>query len=131
MLKCRIKYKGSDCTGCKLCSLLCAYNFYEKFNPRYGRIQVLKDEFEDVPHLCIQCDKPRCIDVCPRGAIVSEKGIAKVIEKKCVGCGSCVEACPYKGIWLNPKKNKAFKCEFCDEIVCAKFCPSNALVIEK
>jgi Fe-S-cluster-containing hydrogenase component 2 len=37
----------------------------------------------------------------------------QVRHDQCSGCGSCVEACPYDGIWLDPLSSLAVKCDTC------------------
>jgi len=56
----------------------------------------------------------------------------KVKEKKCVGCGECVDHCAQKAISLNEKRKKAFiapkKCIGCGE--CILICPNGAIDIQ-
>ena len=55
-----------------------------------GHIQTL-------PLLCLHCEKPPCVDVCPTGASFKrEDGIVLVDKHTCIGCRYCMMACPYK-----------------------------------
>jgi Fe-S-cluster-containing hydrogenase component 2 len=67
--------------------------------------------------------------VCPTKAITrNEKAdIVIVSEAKCIGCGACVEACPFGAIWLHPDKKVAIKCDLCK--ACVSRCPTNALSV--
>ncbi|MEC4175109.1 4Fe-4S dicluster domain-containing protein [Adlercreutzia sp. R7] len=48
------------------------------------------------PVNCQQCSKPACVEVCPTGASVKrEDGLVTIDGDTCIGCGSCITACPY------------------------------------
>ncbi len=46
---------------------------------------------------CQHCDNPACVAVCPTGAsyVDEETGIVRITTDECIGCGSCIQACPY------------------------------------
>lgn len=47
---------------------------------------------------CQHCAEPACFEVCPTGATsVRDDGIVVVNYEECIGCKSCIEACPYEG----------------------------------
>ncbi|MCD1294583.1 ferredoxin [Methanocella sp. CWC-04] len=41
-----------------------------------------------------------CVDACPEAAIEMEEEFAKVDESLCNECGTCVESCPTEAIKL-------------------------------
>lgn len=85
-----------------------------------------------LPRLCNHCTHPACKDACPRHAIEKRKedGIVLVNQDRCHGYRFCVEACPYKKVFFDPRRQVATKCIFClprvEEGVaqaCARQCP--------
>ncbi|MCA9663984.1 MAG: 4Fe-4S dicluster domain-containing protein [Myxococcales bacterium] len=89
-----------------------------------------------VPKLCNHCSKSVCSQVCPVGASYHTKdGVVLVDEKHCVGCGYCVQACPYGCRFINPKTHVADKCTLCYHRItkgmlpaCVQACPREARV---
>lgn len=46
---------------------------------------------------CQHCESPACAEVCPTGATSrdEETGLVLVDSEQCIGCKSCMSACPY------------------------------------
>jgi len=79
---------------------------------------------------CLQCREPECKDACPADALIKdeESGVVRVMKEECLGCESCIEACPYGNMLFSSDAQKAFKCELCDgEPKCVAACPYGAL----
>lgn len=51
-----------------------------------------------VTQACRGCINHRCMEVCPAAAITMENKHAKINPDKCIECGKCAKACPYKAI---------------------------------
>lgn len=123
------------CGGCRECETVCSWVHNPGvINPRRGRITVVKDEAEGVyvPFMCLQCEEPFCMKVCPTGSIVEdpETGAKRVRSDTCIGCRMCVIACPFGGISFDPDKRKSVKCDLCRDIgepQCVKWCPKDVL----
>ena len=66
---------------------------------------------------CVQCPQPRCVEVCPKEALIRREsdGIVFIREEACVGCGACQKACPHHLIWVDPRKRKSVKCDQCKD----------------
>ncbi len=84
-----------------------------------------------VPKLCNQCQKTPCSQVCPVGATyVTGDGVVLVDRKRCIGCGYCIQACPYGARFLHPELKVADKCTWCYHRItkgmmpaCVQICP--------
>jgi molybdopterin-containing oxidoreductase family iron-sulfur binding subunit len=74
------------------------------------------DDIQYLPQLCVQCDNPPCVKVCPvHATYLSEEGIVGQVYSRCIGCRYCMAACPYNAkvynwyepIWPGEMKQKA------------------------
>ena len=62
-----------------------------------------------IPMLCMQCDEPECVKICPAGATTKgEEGIISVDPDICIGCQSCVVSCPYGARYMYEKTKTYF-----------------------
>lgn len=89
-----------------------------------------------VPKICNHCEKSVCNQVCPVGAAYRSKdGVVLVDTKRCIGCGYCVQACPYGSRFINPTNHIADKCTLCYHRItkgmlpaCVQACPKGARI---
>lgn len=108
---------------------------FEGFPPSpVPREQILKSFF--VPKLCNLCVRSPCTQSCPVGATFDAPDGAVLIDKKyCIGCGFCIQACPYGCRFLNPITKTAEKCSLCYHRItrgklpaCVEVCPNGARI---
>ena len=109
------------CVGCQACTVAC--NSEWEVPVGMARTHVRATEAVGTfPHLqstfyvaqCNHCDHPACVPPCPSGATYqAENGIVKVDRDLCIGCGYCVDACPYGARYIQPVLKKVDKCDFC------------------
>ncbi len=152
----------STCIGCGMCVQACQKEnrvpdgFFRTWVERYrigegGRVEVdspnggmngfpanildfkvTKGLF--VPKLCNHCKNTPCTQVCPVGASYTTRdGVVLVDDKRCIGCGYCVQACPYGSRYLHPVSHVADKCTWCYHRItrglkpaCVMACPVGA-----
>ena len=109
-----------------------------------GGIDGFKQEVADediyktffVPKMCNHCAKSPCTQVCPVGAsFESKEGLALVDQSYCIGCGYCVQACPYGCRYIDPAKGVVDKCTLCYHRLekglspaCMLVCPTGARI---
>jgi Fe-S-cluster-containing hydrogenase component 2 len=83
----------------------------------------------------MQCDEPWCEKSCPKNAISKDmsSGVVTVDDVKCVGCRTCVSACPFGMIKYVDSTGKADKCNLCagDTPECVAFCPTQCLTLDE
>ncbi len=79
----------------------------------------------NMPKICNHCAHPPCVEVCPvKATFKRQDGIVMVDPRLCIGCGTCVNACPYDARYINPISKVADKCTFCVERVDAGLLPA-------
>jgi anaerobic dimethyl sulfoxide reductase subunit B (iron-sulfur subunit) len=85
---------------------------------------------------CNHCIVPACVAVCPVDAIERDQdtGLVYINEETCIGCATCVTACPYEMPKMSAEDAVARKCDGClDRVkegkapICVEACPLRAL----
>ena len=130
------------CIGCHACTVACK----EEHQVPVGvfRTWVKYIEKGEFPHTsrhfsvmrCNHCDSAPCIDICPTKALYRRSdGIVDFDNRRCIGCKSCMQACPYDALYIDPNTNTAAKCNFCAhrveanlEPACVIVCPTQAII---
>lgn len=96
------------CTGCQSCTIACKLENGTPPGVFWTRV-VEKEEGTFpfaykifMPLRCNHCADPPCVEVCPTGAShVREKdNLVLVDQDACIGCRSCVVACPYQARFI-------------------------------
>ena len=110
------------CIDCRACLVACSVenNVPMDHTRIWVHDQGIKGEWPDlsrvfVPYNCMHCDHPPCTEVCVSGATYKEKttGLVLVDQDACIGCGYCVEACPYGVRYIDQKRGVVDKCNAC------------------
>ncbi|WP_280769693.1 DMSO/selenate family reductase complex B subunit [Salipaludibacillus daqingensis] len=118
-------YDLENCIGCKGCQIACK----DKNDLGEGVLFRKVYDFEGgsypnpyIDHVtisCNHCDKPKCVENCPTGAMHKreEDGVVDYDHEKCVGCKMCIWSCPYGGPEYDKEKGKVAKCDFCTDLI--------------
>ena len=115
------------CVGCLACSVACKTANNVRIGNYWNKVRRVGPytksdgcgQFPDVdmyfmPLQCQHCTNPACVEVCPTGATVKQdNGIVSIDADACIGCGQCVNACPYGVRYVNVDTNVAEKCSMC------------------
>lgn len=144
------------CIGCRTCEVACVLAHPvgvqkglelspENFKPR---LKLVKNLTLTAPVQCRQCENAPCVNVCPTNALVYDRNTVQFLVERCIGCQSCVIACPFGAMEMVdiPVKERnigplhvkstisvAQKCDLCIDVetgpACMTVCPTNALHI--
>ena len=119
------------CVGCQLCMFACT-----RRNGLGGigesRIGIrsaggMRKGF--VVIVCRACNNPPCATVCPAQALTPRDGGGVSFHSElCIGCGKCMEACPFGAVFWDEQGEKPLICIYCG--ICAAFCPHDVLAHE-
>jgi len=129
----RINIRDSErCVGCECCMFACSRR-EGKASLESSRIYVRSVggmERGFIVIVCRACEDPSCMYSCPVGALKKrEYGGVFLDREKCIGCGSCVEACPLSAITMDEETNKPLICIYCG--FCVNYCPHQVIGIER
>ncbi len=88
------------CIGCQACEVACVMAHNEEqhvLTPQrfLPRITVIKAEGQRNAITCRHCEDAPCVRSCPNDAIAQSGDSVQVRQEKCIGCKSCMVACPF------------------------------------
>lgn len=140
-----ILFDSSKCIGCRHCEEGCIRENNlpkervqgELSETAFTAIKSFKNGSEKnilFKRQCMHCTDASCVSVCPTGAAAYHGEYVVIDQEVCIGCGYCVQACPFgvphKG---EPPEGTAKKCTFCLERIkedrkpaCVDACPVRA-----
>lgn len=134
---------SDSCIGCHACTVACKSEHDVPLGVNRTWVKYIETgTFPDVARKfnvmrCNQCDDAPCMQICPTSALFrADNGVVDFQDDDCIGCKSCMNACPYDALYINPDTNTAHKCNMCNhrlevglEPSCQVVCPTEAIRI--
>jgi Fe-S-cluster-containing dehydrogenase component len=123
------------CIGCRSCTIACSMGHHHQGHTAMADVK----EIGILPLHCRHCEEPACVPACPVSAMEKrEDGLVKRNNQICIGCGSCMLACPFGSIAAGLKNHIPAKCDQCLDRLnrgerprCVTTCVAGALKFEK
>jgi len=130
------------CIGCHACTVACKSEFDVPIGVNRTHVKYIekgvfpKSTREFSVHRCNHCADAPCVEICPTTALYTRAdGIVDFDNDRCIGCKSCMQACPYDALYIDPNTNTAAKCNYCAhridggyEPACVIVCPVEAII---
>ena len=135
------------CIGCQACQVQCKTAKSLPPGPKPCKVMTVGPKFVGgLPRAsyifmpCFHCEKPWCVAACPTGAMQKREkdGIIFVDQDLCVGCKTCICACPWGAPQWNPETKTVVKCDYCMDRIeqglkpaCVTICATHCLQFGK
>lgn len=130
------------CIGCHACTVACKAEHDVPIG--VNRTWVKQTEKGVYPNTrrvfsvlrCNHCADAPCVEICPTQALFTrDDGIVDFDNRRCIACKSCMQACPYDALYIDPETHTAAKCNYCAhrvdiglEPACVNVCPEHAII---
>src|SRR5579863_9513553 len=129
------------CIGCHACTVACKAEHDTPIGVYRTWVKYIeKGEFPNsrryfLVSRCNHCTDAPCVTICPTKALYKRAdGIVDFDADRCIGCKSCMQACPYDAIYIDDDTHTAAKCNFCAhrvdqglEPACVVVCPTRSI----
>ena len=130
------------CIGCHACTVACKSEHDIPIGVNRTHVKYIeKGNYPDSTrefsvHRCNHCEDSPCTTICPTTALFNRSdGIVDFDNDRCIGCKSCMQACPYDALYIDPDNGTAAKCNYCAhriehsyEPACVIVCPTESIV---
>lgn len=117
---------------CEECVINCSYFYHPGNNGMYSLHEIITYAL-----VCRKCEEPHCVNSCPQNALEKQRdNLIRRYYMRCVGCKSCVHACPYGTIYPEMVPYIASKCDLCldrrqEKPLCQETCPYGAVEVKE
>jgi Fe-S-cluster-containing dehydrogenase component/formate-dependent nitrite reductase membrane component NrfD len=130
------------CIGCHACTVACKTEHKVPLGVNRTWVKYLEQgAWPDTRRhfsvlRCNHCSNAPCVKICPTKALFHrDDGIVDFDTDRCIGCKSCMQACPYDALYIDPDEHTAQKCNYCAhrvevgiEPACVVVCPEQAII---
>src|SRR5215510_967133 len=108
----------NKCLGCFTCMNVCSVVNQKNHSLAKSAIKVrtaggISSDY--IAIVCLGCQEPACMEVCPSHALEKRKdgrGVS-LKEDKCIGCRKCETACIMRAVNFNDETKKPIICRHC------------------
>jgi formate dehydrogenase iron-sulfur subunit len=136
-----IIFDSKKCISCHACEVACQLENDAPPGLQLRQVKTHVDgKFPDcspqsISTACFHCSDPSCVAACPAGALQRRSnGVVEHIRTRCIGCGYCIQSCPFNVPQFSPAQHTMRKCGFCaqridldQEPACVSKCTTGAL----
>jgi Fe-S-cluster-containing dehydrogenase component len=136
-----IVFDSKKCIGCHSCGIACQL---ENDAPPGVQLRHVRNHISGnfpsggeqfISTACFHCNDPACVSACPAGALHRRSdGVVEHIRDRCIGCGYCIQTCPFHVPQFSPVQHVMRKCSFCTQRIdrgkkpaCVAKCTTGAL----
>lgn len=137
------EFNPDVCISCGACAVACMdqNDTDPEVQLPFRHVQVIEKVkeretvFTNVSIACMHCSDAPCVQACPAGCLYKDEatGLTLYDNNKCIGCHSCVMACPF-GAPVFTETGRMAKCDGCVvrlehgmEPACVRVCLYDAL----
>ena len=136
------------CIGCQTCMAGCVLKHSVPGDTPKPRLNLITTLSVSAPIVCHHCADAPCAAACPQGALYQDDGRVAIRQERCIGCRSCVLACPYGAVEIVTEQGAAplgglklsttpkatiIKCDLCVDReggpACVAACPTGGLML--
>lgn len=131
----------TTCIGCHACTVACKTEHEVPVGQFRTWVKYVDSgSFPDTTRSfgvmrCNHCTDAPCVKICPTTALFKrDDGIVDFDSDRCIGCKSCMQACPYDAIYIDENSHTAAKCNLCAhkvdeglEPACVQVCPTHSI----
>ncbi len=136
------------CIGCQTCMAGCVLKHSVPGDVPRPRLNLITPLSVSAAIVCHHCADAPCAAACPQGALYQDEGRVAIRQERCIGCRSCVLACPYGAVEIVTEEGSALlgglrlattpraaiiKCDLCVDReggpACVAACPTGGLLL--